>query len=92
MLLQLLDLYKTDKYKKLHPLLPVKYCDLVNYREARRVMRQHLRRCFIGDEVVHHKDRNIGNNDISNLQVMSNSEHRQLHGRYSQSQSGVLIN
>lgn len=29
---------------------------------------------------VHHKDRNKGNNDIENLQLMKNGEHQKLHG------------
>lgn len=29
---------------------------------------------------IHHKDHDKGNNDIENLQLMSNSEHQKLHG------------
>jgi hypothetical protein len=35
------------------------------------------------DEVVHHKDRNRSNNDPSNLEVMTRSEHTALHRRES---------
>ena len=31
------------------------------------------------DEVVHHRDENPGNNDISNLQLMSHGDHTKLH-------------
>lgn len=30
-------------------------------------------------EVVHHKDRNTGNNDLENLQLMTNADHCRLH-------------
>lgn len=33
------------------------------------------------DEVVHHIDRNVRNNDLSNLVVMTRSEHAALHNK-----------
>ena len=47
--------------------------------EHRYVMEQYLGRKLSRNEVVHHKDRNRMNNDISNLEVMSVSEHTRLH-------------
>ena len=32
--------------------------------------------------VIHHKDRNPENNDSSNLRVLTNEEHKELHRRY----------
>lgn len=50
--------------------------------EHRVVMEKHLGRKLIGDELVHHKDRNKRNNDISNLVLCKNdAEHRQLHAK-----------
>jgi len=47
--------------------------------EHRLVMEKHLGRYLTKDEHVHHKDKNKKNNDISNLQLVSNSEHMKLH-------------
>ena len=45
-------------------------------REHRLVMEQHLGRFLLPTEVVHHKDENKLNNDISNLELFStNAEH-----------------
>ncbi len=48
-------------------------------REHIRVMELHIGRRITRDEVVHHKDNDILNNDISNLKLMSWSEHSKLH-------------
>lgn len=45
----------------------------------RLVMIQHIGRDLMENEVVHHKDHNKLNNDISNLQLMTTSEHAKLH-------------
>lgn len=45
------------------------------------VMEQHLGRPLQFGEVVHHKDGNILNNNIENLQVMTPGEHSSLHNR-----------
>lgn len=47
----------------------------------RVVMEEHLGRKLSTDEHVHHIDGNVENNDISNLQLVSNSEHRQIHAK-----------
>lgn len=47
--------------------------------EHRYVMSKHLGRPLTEDEVVHHKDENRLNNDITNLEIMSRSEHNQHH-------------
>lgn len=46
----------------------------------RVVMENHLGRILNSNEVVHHKDENKFNNCISNLEVMTNSQHSYLHG------------
>lgn len=45
----------------------------------RVVMENHIGRLLKDNEVVHHKDENKKNNDISNLQLMTNEEHVRLH-------------
>lgn len=45
----------------------------------RVVMEKHLGRRLGSDEVVHHKDEDKHNNHISNLEVMTRSEHAKLH-------------
>lgn len=50
---------------------------LVSY--PRILMEKKLGRPLTDDEVVHHIDRNPENNDISNLVVLSKSEHCRLH-------------
>lgn len=47
----------------------------------RVVMENHLGRILGDDEVVHHKDENKHNNEISNLEVQTNSAHASAHGR-----------
>jgi len=48
-------------------------------RYHRYLMEEHLNRKLISKEIVHHKDGDKLNNDISNLQVMSQSEHQRIH-------------
>jgi len=47
--------------------------------EHRLVMEQHLGRELSTEEHVHHKDEITTNNNIDNLEVMTNSEHTTLH-------------
>ena len=47
--------------------------------EHRVVMENHLGRPLFSWEIVHHKDGNKRNNDINNLQVMSQGEHATEH-------------
>lgn len=48
--------------------------------EHRYVMEQKLGRYLEPFETVHHKDHNKQNNNIDNLELLSNSEHAKLHG------------
>lgn len=48
-------------------------------QKGRKIMERALGRKLSRYEAVHHKDRNIKNNDISNLQLMSLSEHSSYH-------------
>lgn len=45
----------------------------------RYVMGEHIGRPLTSDEVVHHKDHDKTNNDISNLEIMDSSTHSSLH-------------
>lgn len=45
------------------------------------VMCEHIGRPLRDDECVHHIDRNRANNDLSNLMLMTKSEHSALHAR-----------
>lgn len=47
--------------------------------EHRYVMEKHLGRKLSPSEIVHHKDGNGLNNEISNLEIMSQREHRIKH-------------
>ena len=51
------------------------------FLEHRYVMEQHLGRKLARNEEVHHKDGNKLNNGITNLQLMTKSEHTKLHYR-----------
>ena len=48
--------------------------------EHRLIVEKKLNRYLKKDEVVHHIDGNKLNNDLSNLLIMTNSEHAKLHG------------
>jgi hypothetical protein len=45
----------------------------------RYVMEQHLGRKLRSDEIVHHKDENKLNNDISNLEITNRADHARHH-------------
>lgn len=46
---------------------------------ARKEMEEHLGKSLRTDQHVHHKDEDYTNNDISNLEILSPSEHAKLH-------------
>lgn len=45
----------------------------------RHIMEQHLGRALLPGEQVHHKDENIRNNEINNLEVMTGAAHQAQH-------------
>ena len=49
--------------------------------EHREIIQGYLNRKLNYDEVVHHVDGNIHNNNIDNLKIYSRSEHARLHKR-----------
>jgi len=53
--------------------------DGVKYDKHRLIMEEYLGRKLGDDEVVHHINGDKHDNDISNLQVMTRSEHARLH-------------
>jgi len=62
---------------------PRKYISMSNslgyVKYSRLVMARYLSRSLTSGEIVHHKDSNTLNDDISNLQLMSNAEHCRHH-------------
>lgn len=50
-------------------------------RKHVHVMEMHLGRKLNTGEVVHHKDQNKTNNDLSNLELMTHAEHTILHNQ-----------
>lgn len=52
------------------------------YLVHRKIMENYLGRKLKNNEIVHHKDMNKLNNDISNLEVLTRSEHTKLHNDY----------
>lgn len=50
-------------------------------RMHRLIIEAHVGRKLRKNEIVHHIDRNRSNNDISNLMVMTRSDHAALHAR-----------
>ena len=47
----------------------------------RKIMEDHLGRKLLPTENIHHIDGNNQNNDITNLEILTNSEHRKLHAK-----------
>ena len=56
-------------------------CEDRNHRYLvhRRVMEEYLGRPLRPDEIVHHKDGNKLNNDISNLEIINRADHARYH-------------
>lgn len=58
----------------------------------RVVMEKHLGRPLENHEHVHHRDGDPSNNDISNLELTTNSEHRKYHAnRQRRDQEGKFV-
>lgn len=53
--------------------------DGIKHDEHRYVMGQHLGYTLPSDLVVHHKNENVKDNRIENLEVMTRAEHARLH-------------
>ena len=47
-------------------------------RKHRLIMEEYLGRYLLSTEHIHHRDGNKKNNEISNLQIVSNSEHQNI--------------
>lgn len=62
-------------YKPEHP-----FATMRGYiREHRLIMEDHLKRYLDPIEIVHHKDEDTLNNKLSNLELLSGTEHRRFH-------------
>lgn len=57
--------------------------------QHRVVMEQHLGRFLLSSELVHHIDENKTNNQITNLKIMSRSEHSRYHAQKRQQARGT---
>ena len=55
------------------------YKNGANIREHRAVMEKHIGRSLRTDEIIHHKDGNKRNNAVSNLEIVTRSNHARLH-------------
>lgn len=77
--------YKSNGYKLVYK-PNHKNCDSRGYiMEHRFVMSEYIKRPLNSQEVVHHIDHDITNNDINNLQLFKNkSSHRKHHARIKQ--------
>lgn len=64
---------------KLGVLKPQTYKKLLGRHEHRVLMELHLGRKLVKGEIVHHIDGNKHNNDLSNLKLMTQSEHIKSH-------------
>ena len=49
--------------------------------EHRLVVENYIGRYLLPEEIVHHKDLNKTNNNLSNLQIVSSSEHTKIHAQ-----------
>lgn len=58
--------------------------------EHRRIMQEYLGRELTFDEIVHHKDGDKSNNELSNLQLMTRSEHSRMHNLENKSYEHML--
>lgn len=56
-----------------------KYKESIVISYPKYLMEKHLGRYLTGDETVHHIDEDFTNNVISNLEVLTRSEHTILH-------------
>lgn len=53
---------------------------IINHKKVHRIiMEEHIGRRLKSSEIVHHKDFNKLNNDISNLQIVTRAEHNRIH-------------
>jgi len=50
-----------------------------NIQYSKFIMEKHLNRLLSSTEIVHHLDHNVENNDLSNLVVMTRSDHQKGH-------------
>lgn len=59
--------------------------------EHRIVMEESLGRPLLRSEVVHHKDGNTSNNNIDNLELITQSEHAKIHYKERVKNNGRLV-
>lgn len=69
---------KKDIYKKTNGYLYYKNNNVMKYQH-RKIVEQQIGRPLLKSEVVHHIDENKSNNALSNLLLLTNSNHAKLH-------------
>ena len=52
---------------------------MIKYRKHRRKIERIIGRKLEKNEIIHHKDHNSLNNDLSNLEIMTKKEHNIIH-------------
>lgn len=72
-------LSREAQIKNILEVKPTTYRKFLGRHEHRVVAEQMIGRSLTSDDHVHHKDGNKHNNDPSNLEVMTRSEHLKLH-------------
>ena len=61
-----------------------------HYKEHRRIVEDFIGRKLDASEIIHHKDGNRLNNNISNLQIMSRSTHAKLEWKNGKMHNSLL--